>query len=153
MAGKNVNLQSQSFTMASHNELGKWGEHQAQRYLLLHGYHILDVDWHLGHRDLDIVAEKLGFIIFVEVKTRSTDQFMAPEEAVNKEKIRNLLTSANAYLNKYKIDKPCQFDIIAIVGNPENFHIEHHKDAFDAYNWNDDFEYKGIYGGTSQIKK
>lgn len=139
--------------MASHNELGKWGEHQAQRYLLLHGYHILDVDWHLGHRDLDIVAEKLGFIIFVEVKTRSTDQFMAPEEAVNKEKIRNLLTSANAYLNKYKIDKPCQFDIIAIVGNPENFHIEHHKDAFDAYNWNDDFEYKGIYGGTSQIKK
>lgn len=153
MAGKNVNLQSQSFTMASHNELGKWGEHQAQRYLLLHGYHILDVDWHLGHRDLDIVAEKLGFIIFVEVKTRSTDQFMTPEEAVNKEKIRNLLTSANAYLNKYKIDKPCQFDIIAIVGNPENFHIEHHKDAFDAYNWNDDFEYKGIYGGTSQIKK
>ena len=153
MAGKNVNLHSQSFTMASHNELGKWGEHQAQRYLLLHGYHILDVDWHLGHRDLDIVAEKLGFIIFVEVKTRSKDQFMAPEEAVNKEKIRNLLTSANAYLNKYKIDKPCQFDIIAIVGNPENFHIEHHKDAFDAYNWNDDFEYKGIYGGTSQIKK
>ena len=139
--------------MAAHNELGKWGEEMAQRYLLLHGYHILDIDWHLGHRDLDIVTEKLGFIIFVEVKTRSRDDFMAPEDAVNKEKIRNLLTAGNAYLTKYKIDKPCQFDIITIVGSPENFHIEHHKEAFDGYNWNDDFEYKGLYGGTRQIKK
>ena len=55
--------------MAIHNYIGSWGEMMAQRYLLLRDYHIRDVDWHCGHCDLDIVAEKLGFIIFVEVKT------------------------------------------------------------------------------------
>ena len=129
--------------MAEHNDLGKWGEEIAQRYLLLHGYHILDVDWRLGHRDLDIVAERLGFIVFVEVKTRSSDEFDDPEDAVNTKKIQYLLSAGNAYLNMKKIDMPSQFDIITVVGNSEDYKIHHFKNAFDSYNWNDNFNYDG----------
>ena len=42
--------------MAEHNDLGKWGEVEASRYLESKGYAILDRDWRFGKRDLDIVA-------------------------------------------------------------------------------------------------
>ena len=44
--------------MASHNELGKEGENAAVKYLLEKGYEIRHRNWHSGHRDLDIVAQK-----------------------------------------------------------------------------------------------
>lgn len=139
--------------MAAHNEVGRWGENTARRYLLLHGYHILDVDWHWGHRDIDVVTEKLGFIIFVEVKTRTTDTYMDPKDAVDTEKIRNLLAAGNAYMNLNRIDMPCQFDILTIVGDKEHYKIEHLKEAFDGYNWSGRYEYKGKYGGAPQTNK
>ena len=43
-------------SMAEHNDLGKWGEAEASRYLESKGYAILDRDWRFGKRDLDIVA-------------------------------------------------------------------------------------------------
>ena len=133
--------------MAIHNYIGSWGEMMAQRYLLLRDYHIRDVDWHCGHCDSDIVAEKLGFIIFVEVKTRTSDDFAAPEDAVDRDKIRHLLATGNAYMGMYKLDMPCQFDVITIVGNEQSYRVHHIKQAFDAFNYHDTFEYKGRYGG------
>ena len=134
--------------MAEHNDLGAWGEEVAQLYLLLHGYHIKDVDWRCGHRDIDIVAEKLGFIVFVEVKTRSNDDFSAPEDAVDKDKIRHLLAAGNAYMGFHQLDMPCQFDIITIVGDKSSYRLRHIKHAFDAYNRNDTYEYNGRSGNA-----
>ena len=56
--------------MAAHNELGKWGEEMAARYLLDNGYAIIERDWRYQRRDLDIIASKDGILIIVEVKTR-----------------------------------------------------------------------------------
>ena len=42
--------------MAQHNQLGKWGEEYAANYLLGKGYDILERDWRIGHRDIDIKA-------------------------------------------------------------------------------------------------
>ena len=44
--------------MASHNELGKWGEDIAANYLERLGYTIIERDWKSGHRDLDIIARE-----------------------------------------------------------------------------------------------
>ena len=49
--------------MASHNELGKEGENAAVKYLLEKGYEIRHRNWHSGHRDLDIVAQKDGELV------------------------------------------------------------------------------------------
>lgn len=67
--------------MAEHNDLGKWGEAEASRYLESKGYAILDRDWRFGKRDLDIVAlsEDACTMVVVEVKTRASDDMRAPE--------------------------------------------------------------------------
>lgn len=57
--------------MAEHNELGKWGEDEAARFLQRKGFTILERDWRVGKRDLDIIALKEDgkLLVFVEVKT------------------------------------------------------------------------------------
>lgn len=122
--------------MASHNELGKEGENAAVEYLLEKEYEIRHRNWHSGHRDLDIVAQKDGELVIVEVKTRSDACFGQPEDAVDRRKIRSIVASTDAYVRKFAIDLPVRFDIITVVGNRPPFHIEHIEDAFSPPLWN-----------------
>ena len=59
--------------MAQHNELGRLGEQQACRYLAEKGYSLLARNWRLGHLEIDIIADYFGEVVFVEVKTRSSE--------------------------------------------------------------------------------
>ena len=119
--------------MAQHNELGKRGEQAAARYLLMHGYTLLAHDWRLGHKDLDLVVQKDGVTVFVEVKTRATDDFGAPEEAVDHEKICNIISAAQAYVRRNNIIGPVRFDVISVVGTQEPYSITHFTDAFNSH--------------------
>lgn len=116
--------------MAKHNLLGAAGEEAALLFLIYHGYEIREHNWFFEHLEVDIIAEKVGLIAFVEVKTRSTELFGNPEEAVNKEKENNLINAANAYMRYNDLDNPVRFDIISVIGNKEPFRINHIKDAF-----------------------
>ncbi len=122
--------------MALHNDLGKEGEDAAVDYLTQKGYEIRHRDWHSGHRDLDIVAQKDSTLVIVEVKTRRDDRFGQPEEAVDNRKIRNIVASADAYVRKFAIDLPVRFDLITVVGIQPPFRIEHIEDAFFPPVWN-----------------
>ena len=75
--------------MAKHNQTGKTGEELAAEYLIARGYIIRDINWKNGKLELDIVAYKDQTLIVVEVKTRSSDLFGHPEDAVNTRKIRH----------------------------------------------------------------
>ena len=117
--------------MAQHNELGRWGEDLAVRFLEEKGYNIVERDWHDGHKDLDIVAINDGYLVIVEVKTRRSCTFLAPELAVDRRKIKNITLAANRYVKSRQIDLPIRFDIIAITGSDEHHcHVEHIEDAF-----------------------
>ena len=120
--------------MARHNELGKAGEDFAASYLEHAGYGIIERDWRQGSRDIDIVArtEDGTTVVFVEVKTRSSDAIVRPEDAVDARKIRNLGRAADAYVKERAIWNELRFDLISIVGTaPENFRLEHIIDAFN----------------------
>lgn len=120
--------------MAKHNELGKWGEAEAVRFLEAKGYAILERDWRFGKRDLDIVAltEDACTLVVVEVKTRGTDDMKAPEEAVDVKKMRNLAVAANAYVKEHVVAQEVRFDIISIVGTADMMErIDHLVDAFN----------------------
>lgn len=121
--------------MALHNELGKVGEEVAVNYLLNKGYTVLHRNWRSGKKELDIVAEYKGALIVVEVKTRQHLEFGKPEEAVTNKKIKRIVGSTDAYLRKYGIDLPVQFDIITIVGKAAPFKIEHIEEAFFPPMW------------------
>lgn len=106
--------------MAAHNELGKWGEELAAELLRRKGYLILERDWRSGHRDIDIIATDGDIIVFVEVKTRRNNVFGEPEDAVDYMKLRNLRAAVNHYVKYKHINHEIRFDIISIIGTPED---------------------------------
>ena len=101
-----------------HLQLGVWGEELAVAYMRDKGYVILERDWHSKHRDIDIIAQQGEWVVFVEVKTRRSSGFADPQLAVDYKKRRNLSLAINHYLHYRKIDNPCRFDVITIVGEP-----------------------------------
>lgn len=120
--------------MAQHNQLGKWGEEYAANYLLGKGYDILERDWRIGHRDIDIIARSPegDTVVFVEVKTRTNDIVTDPRDAVDLRKIRSIGWTANAYVKQRNVIDLLRFDIISIVGsNDANADIKHVEDAFN----------------------
>lgn len=118
-------------TMARHNDLGKWGEGVAADYLEQQGYSILERGWRSGHKDIDLIAFKQGILVFVEVKTRKNNAYIQPQQAVDRHKIKLLMTAANRYICNNNIDAEIRFDIVAITGTDySNYKIEHIEQAF-----------------------
>ena len=118
--------------MAFHNELGQIGEEAACRYLMHRGYRLLSRNWRFHHLEIDIVAEWYGELVFVEVKTRSSEDFMEAKDAVDFEKKENLIQAAKAYMNYYKLDQPFRFDIITLVGAAPHFELKQIRNAFTS---------------------
>jgi putative endonuclease len=114
--------------VAAHNELGKWGEDLAAKFLKEQGYEILERDWKSGHHDLDIVAGNEEGLAIVEVKTRRNRLFGDPEEAIDYKKRLSLQSAINHYIKAHHIKAPVRFDVISIVGaigsTPEIDHIK-----------------------------
>ena len=121
--------------MATHNEFGKEGEEEAIRFLTNAGYRVRHQNWRSCKKELDIVAEDEDTLVIIEVKSRKNNQFGNPEESINEQKIRRIVSSADAYVRKFKLDNHVRFDIISITGEKNSRSIEHIKDAFYPPIW------------------
>jgi putative endonuclease len=112
------------------HEIGMEGEEIALQYLLEHGYKLLQRNWHFGKYEVDLIVENDEYLVFAEVKFRSTSYFGEPEIFVSNKQKLNLVRAANRYISKFDIEKEARFDIVSIVmqnGQPKINHIE---DAF-----------------------
>lgn len=118
--------------MASHNDIGKMGEHLAQQYLRDHGYAILETNWRMGKLEADIIAYKEGLVVFVEVKTRSSSLFGEPESFVDYKKQRAYVKMANAYVRMRRRSEEVRCDVIAITLHSSGYSINHIEQAFSA---------------------
>ncbi len=116
--------------MAKHNILGREGEDIAAKYLEQKGYAVLDRDWHCGHKDLDLVVTKDNTIVFVEVKTRTGNEWGDPQDFITDRKIRRIVNSADAYLRFNQVDMDVRFDVISIVAEGGEYKVEHIEQAF-----------------------
>ena len=113
-----------------HNtQFGKLGEEIAEQYLFKKGYKVKAKNYRFGRVEIDIICEYKNEIIFVEVKTRTSDQMAYPEQAVGKSKQKNIRLAAENYLEENDVILPHRFDIIAVVKG-DKFEIEHFEDAF-----------------------
>ncbi|MGN0460020.1 MAG: YraN family protein [Ruminococcus sp.] len=112
-------------------EIGDFGEKQAQKFLRKNKYKIVATNYRKKYGEIDIVAEKENYIVFVEVKTRGENYRYAPVYAVNKSKQTKLMKTAYLYLKEYPSNKNIRFDIIEIIysGNKVKS-INHIKNAF-----------------------
>ena len=119
--------------MAEHLEIGKEGEETAARYLEEKKYTILERNWRYRHREIDIIASLDNMIIIVEVKVRKFIGGERLEEHINRKKQRYLISAANAYMLKRKLDRGVRFDIILLTGESGDFTLEHIEDAFSPW--------------------
>ncbi len=123
--------------MADHNDFGKAAEDMAADYLQKNGYKVLVRNFRFQKAEIDIIAEKDNLVVIVEVKARSTDTFMLPQEAVTKTKIRSIVSAANRYLKEFNKENEVRFDIISVLPDEnKNLFVDHITDAFQAFDAN-----------------
>ena len=111
--------------------LGQRGEEMATLYLQQQGYKILERNYRSRYGELDIICHKNGIIVFVEVKTRSSQRFGSPEEAITSTKIQHIKKVALIYLTGEKMAyQEIRFDVIAILMQDNKPHLNHIEAAF-----------------------
>lgn len=122
--------------MAEHNELGKQAEDKAVEFLQKKGYTVIARNFRWQKAEIDIIAEHLGMIIIVEVKARTNAIFIEPQEAVNKRKMRLLISAADEFLQANNRTEEVRFDIVSVVpqkqGGMKIIHIENAFEPYDA---------------------
>jgi putative endonuclease len=110
------NLLRRPKTATAKQELGARGEKAAAKYLRRHGYKVLLRGFRSRSGEIDIVCRHKDWLVFVEVKTRESEQFGAPSEAVDERKQRHITKVALDYLRL--LDNPpikFRFDIVEVL--------------------------------------
>ena len=120
--------------MASNHQLGREGERAAAAYLERTGHRILARNARVEGVELDLVVERGGVVVFVEVKTRRGRAFGAPEEAVDARKQARILRGAAAWLRQQRRrPRRVRFDVVTCEPAPDgSFAIRQIEAAFDA---------------------
>ena len=108
--------------------IGKYGENVAEKYLLKNKYHVIKRNFYCKMGEIDIIAEKDGKIIFIEVKTRTNLKYGTPAEAVSLSKIKKIKKAAQYYMLKNQIEsKLIRFDVIEIYIKEYKIFLNHIK--------------------------
>lgn len=109
-----------------------WSEEVARRHLEAAGYTIVAENYSVRGAELDLVAERGGLIVFVEVKQRASDRYGSPAETISPAKVARLRRAALHYLvtERGRDDLPLRFDAILLSGREKGYSLEHLEAAF-----------------------
>lgn len=102
-------------------KIGAIGEKKAKIYLKLHGYEILECNFRTKSGELDIIAKEKECIVFVEVKTRTNQEYGTPSEAVSYYKRQHMYQSARHYLKRFSTEVECRFDVVEVILTKHGF--------------------------------
>ncbi len=96
-------------------QLGARGERIAREHLESKGYLILDTNFRCPWGEIDIVAQDEEFLVFVEVRTRKSLEYGAPEESLSRRKRGRLIATAETYMQSHpKLREQWRIDLIAV---------------------------------------
>ncbi len=122
--------------MAEHNDKGREAEDLSAEYLASKGFRILHRNWRFFQKEIDIVAEKSDMLVIVEVKSRFGRDRVTADELLSRGKQRFIVDAAEAYINKFGIEKETRFDLVVVTFSGEGTEIEHIENAFiPGVNW------------------
>lgn len=108
---------------------GQIGEELAQKYLIKHGYKILETNKHFSRFcEIDIIALDKNTLVFAEVKTRKNKNLGLPQEAITKTKYQNIKNGIYFYLQENSKYKSFRIDVISVILEP-NIEIIHLKNV------------------------
>lgn len=107
------------------NPTGKLGEDLATEFLKKQGYKILERNFRKGYGEIDIIAIDHDVLVFVEVKTRTSDAFGAPSEAIGYYKMQTLTRGAYFYKSLHpELPEALRIDAVSVMVNGKENKIE-----------------------------
>jgi len=96
-------------------EVGKLGEKTAQKFLKKRGYRIRETGFRCRHGEIDIIARKKDYLVFVEVRTKTNLEFGTPEESITQAKKEKLIALALTYTSTHQnLPSLWRIDVVAI---------------------------------------
>jgi putative endonuclease len=120
--------------MADNKETGKKGENIACAFLESKGYKIVEKNFRAARCEIDIIAQRDEYIIFIEVKTRKTQKFGSASQAVGTVKRKNIITAAVMFVetNDLYVNLQPRFDVIEVYmdGKTGKNYVKHIEFAF-----------------------
>lgn len=123
--------------MAEHNDFGNLAEDLAVEYLEKKNYRIIARNFRYQKAEIDIVAEFDDLIVVTEVKARSYNTLIEPQEAVTKKKIKSIVMCTDFFMQDKTIDKEVRFDIITVLPDEKGvLQLTHIQDAFQSFDAN-----------------
>ena len=120
--------------MGRNNVVGAWGEAIAAEYLRKKRYEVIATGYRCRYGEIDLIVRNRQYLVFVEVKLRSSDRFAEAREFVDRRKQERLRVTASLYLDQFPTELQPRFDVIEVYA-PEGTatkkpNIIHLEDAF-----------------------
>lgn len=116
--------------MNKRHRLGRRGEQIAAGYLRSNGYRVLESNYRYKRAEIDLICQRENWLIFAEVKTRTSVRFGYPEETVSHQQCQRIMDAAEAYAIENEIHALIRYDIISIVWEGNAYSLSHFEDAF-----------------------
>jgi putative endonuclease len=112
--------------MSDKIKTGSKGENLAAEFLKRKGFDIVARNYRHRHAEIDLIIKRDDWLIFVEVKTRSSNSFGEPEEFVSLFKANKIFEAAEAYIFKTDWQGHVRFDVVSVMlgQEPEILHFE-----------------------------
>lgn len=98
---------------------GKWGEAQAEKYLRKRGYRTVERNFTCRFGEIDLIVSDRDYLVFVEVKTRRSNEFAEAREFVGAAKQCRVRSAASLWLASHETELQPRFDVIEIYGTEE----------------------------------
>ncbi|BCJ54733.1 UPF0102 protein [Actinoplanes sp. NBRC 14428] len=112
--------------------IGEYGERLAERHLTERGLVVLARNWRCAEGEIDLILRDGNDLVFCEVKTRRSDTYGTPAEAITRTKVHRLRRLAARWLSESRIHpREVRFDVVAVTAQPKGAsRIEHIRAAF-----------------------
>jgi len=109
------------------------GQQEAEAFLLAKGYKILERNYRVRGGEIDLIAQRKEYIVFIEVKLRSGVGYGYPRESVGAVKQRKIIKTAMQYIAVHGLDnQDFRFDVVEVLSRDKHVEISHIENAFDA---------------------
>lgn len=116
--------------MSDKIKTGARGENLAAEFLIEKGFEVVTRNFRYRNTEIDLIVKRDNWLVFVEVKTRSSSEFGEPEDFVDNYKSKNIFEAADEYIFSRDWRGHIRFDIVSVkIGEKEE--IEHFEDAIN----------------------
>jgi putative endonuclease len=121
--------------MSDKTEIGRHGENLAAKFLEEKGFTVAARNFRYGKAEIDLIVRRDEWLLFIEVKTRSTVTYGQPEDFLTLQQIKRIFDAAEEYIYRIDWQGHVRFDIVSIqLGGQilgDEVLIEHLEDAIN----------------------